>query len=255
VAKKKDAKSLFEIFAGEGIKSKADKPLGVPGWFGQAEPVQPAASESPAQAVRPAAVPPAASTAPRLPEEPVVSVVRGRLRISLSQVGAAVTILAVVLLPIGAFFVGRWTAPVAGRPPAPAEAGATGSAEAGGVPPLPRPGPPGQRVSPVAPPVSPARTKGHYYLVFKVGLPVRADAEDIKSFLQDKKIYATVYRSRLTGKWLVRDLRGFPDKNSPDAVAYQRNAEDKLGNEYFKRSSLAGRPRWDFRGCYYSLEQ
>lgn len=255
MAKKKDAKSLFEIFAGEGIKSKADKPLGVPGWFGQAEPVQPAASESPAQALQPAAVPPAVSTAPRLPEEPVVSVVRGRLRISLSQVGAAVTGLAVLVLLIGMFFVGRWSAPVAGRPPAPAKAGPNGSSQAGGVPPLPQPGPPGQRVSPVAVPVETGRTKGHYYLVFKVGLPVRADAEDIKSFLQEKKIYATVYRSRLTGKWLVRDLRGFPDKNSPDAIAYRKKADEQLGKEYFKRSGLAGRPRWDFRGCYYSLEQ
>jgi hypothetical protein len=255
VAKKKDAKSLFEIFTGEGIKSKADKPLGVPGWFGQAEPVPPAASESPAQAVRPAAVPPAVSTERRLPEEPVVSVVGGRLRISLSQVGGAVTVLAVLVLLIGMFFVGRWSAPVAGRPPVAGKAGQTEPAEAGGVPPLPRLDSAGQRVPPVAPPVATGRTKGHYYLVFKVGLPVRADAEDIKSFLQEKKIYATVYRSRLTGKWLVRDLRGFPDKNSPVAVAYQKNAEDKLGNEYFKRSGLAGRPRWDFRGCYYSLEQ
>jgi len=246
VAKKKNAKSLFEIFAGEGIKSRDDKPMGVPGWFGQAEAVQPAASESPPQAVL---------TAPSLPEEPAVSVVGGRLRISLSQVGAAVTVLAALLLLICTFFVGRWSAPTAGRPPAPAKPGPAERAGAGGVPPLPRPGPPGQRVSPVAVPVSPARTKGHYYLIFKVGLPVRADAEDIKSFLQEKKIYATVHRSRLTGKWLVRDLRGFPVKNSPDAVAYRKNAEDKLGNEYFKRSGQAGRPRWDFRGCYYSPEQ
>lgn len=192
---------------------------------------------------------------PSPPGEPVISIVGGRLRISLNQVSAAVLGLAVVVVLLGSFVLGRRTAPVPGEPavvpPAPSKQETT-ERELASVPLLPaQPQTPQQPPQPPTEPGLPARRKGYWYLVIQAGISTKAQADDIQSFLDDRGISSGVHRSQHTRKWMVRDLRGYADKRSKQAEAYKDGVE-QLGKEYFQppRGRL-----YDFLGCYYSLEQ
>lgn len=260
MARKKNARSLFEVISRDAARvGKADKtgkqPLGVPGWFGRTEPTRTYAPEPqppPAEEVAPAE---AQRPVPSPPGEPIISIVGGRLRISLNQVSAAVLGLAVVLLLLGSFFLGRRTAAAPGEPtaapPAPSKQETT-ERELASVPLLPpRPQTPQQPPQPPTEPGLPARRKGYVYLVIQAGISTKAQADDIESFLAERGIASSVHRSQNTRKWMVRDLRGYADSNSKQAKEYLAGVE-QLGKEYFR----PGRGRlYNFLGCYYLLEQ
>ncbi len=254
MARKKNAKSLFEVISRDAAKSAegGKQSLGVPGWFGRGGQAPPAAPEPPplpATARQPAEPPPAEAG------EPIVSVAGGRLRISLNQVSAAVLVLGLILLLVGVFLLGRRTAssaPAAPQPaPPPAGREAPGERQTGGIPPLPHPPLTAQSPEDEAEATStgPARQKGHWYLVIQVGILNKAQAEAIQDYLKNKGVQTTVYRSRFySHKWTVKDLRGFTSGDSPEVTAYKKWIE-KLGQEYADKGGL-----YDFKGCYPSPE-
>ena len=260
MARKKNAKSLFEVITANAAKGhKADKSLGVPGWFGRAKSSQPSAPGPQAAAGAPTALPERPHVAPGPPAEPIFSIADGRLRISLSQTGAAVAALGLILLLFAAFFLGSRSS----RGPAQAQgAPSAGQAPArAGTPLLP---PERQEAGPEEGNQVPAvRQKGLWYLVIQAAVWTRQDAENIRDFLREKKvegkgIYATVHRSRDHRWWMVRDLRGFRDRKSKEALAYQAGVE-ALGDEYKKHLRKTSRskdaPLYDFRQCWFTKEQ
>lgn len=251
MARKKGARSLFEVISRD--TARTGKPtrtgrqsLGVPGWFGRSEPAPPAGPQP--QAAE------AGKPRPPTPSEPIVSVAGRRLRISLNQVSAAVLALGVVLALCGAFYLGRRTAPAQTASPAAPPAGGQQSAgvqEAGGPPPLPRPVDLRPQKQTHTAPASLARKENYWYLVIQAGVLTQEQAEDIQAFLRQRGVQATIQRSQHMRKWIVRDLKGYSDRRSPEAVAYKAQVEE-LGKEYFR----PGQGRlYDFLGCYYSLEQ
>jgi len=287
---KKNGKSLYEVLSNRS--SKSERPLGVPGWFGQARPSQPAegppappplpeqtepepepAPEPPAQpepqppaqpAPAPAPAPAEGTYRPAAPKprrapivarpaaptgrgERIVSIAGGRMRISLNQVSAVVFFGGLIVLMFGAFVLGRQTA---GTAP-------TGAPQTAGV----RPGPTGRRggVAPV--PVPPrreaprqatagmvpddaARPEDRRYLVIQGGIPTRQEALRVKRFLYDRGVDATIHRMRNTGRYYIKDMRGWPVE---DTATVRRQIKEyvehieRLGGQY-----LASGGRWGF---------
>ncbi|MDY7011452.1 MAG: hypothetical protein SVV80_11990 [Planctomycetota bacterium] len=242
---KKDGKSLFEVMkTGE---SQGGKSLDVPSWFergGRKTPRKDASGEAPK-------VPPPLSrpSGPEVHHERILSVSSGRLVISLNQISAVVVVLAIILLGVGAYLLGRRTAQNAAASPdritAPSKPRAT------------RPGAETVKVLPV--PDSPAhgrgasgmvsddaqRQKGYTYLVIQGGIQTLKEAKDIKQFLYDKGINATIHRMRHTQGYMVKDMKGFSEIRSSQTRAEIRERVsqiERLGKLYQRRGG-----RYDFK--------
>jgi len=257
VSKRKRGKSLYEVVSANADKGeKAAKPLGVPGWFGRAGSGAPGdqakARPGPGAPGSPDRAGPQAQGGSRpvsaLEPSRVLSVVGGRLRISLNQVSALVVVVVLALLLAGAFLLGRRSA----RTPSAGPNAGNESLTERKLPVLPRQRQEQTEQTEPAIVGEPVREKGLWYLVIQVGILKAEHARDIQQFLRQAPngIETTVHRSKDTGKWMVRDLRGFKDKNSPEAIAYKKRVE-QLGEQYFdpKRDRL-----YKFQGPYFSPE-
>ena len=77
------------------------------------------------------------------------------------------------------------------------------------------------------------RPSEYYYLVIQGGIDSRKEAEHIKGFLYSKGVDATIHLGR-QGKYIVKDLRGFKDPNSPEVRDYVDNTILPLGKAYMK---------------------
>lgn len=239
MARKKSPKALFEVIGGDA--RKADKQLGVPGWFGQAGPA--AAEAPPPQPPKPGD---AAAQAPSMPPRPVAMAERepafyasgGKMTISLSTISALLILLGLIALLAVAFGLGRWSVRAARAGESGAEQGAqvAGLEDAPpGVLPVPRPVPGQPRAASVdAIPDDAHRPSGYYYLVIQGGIDSRKEAEHIKGFLYSMGVDATIHRPREGGTYIVKHLRGFKDPNSPEVRDYVDNTILPLGKAYMK---------------------
>ena len=242
MARKKDGKSLFEVM-GTGA-SRSDKSLDVPSWFDRGGRAADEASKA-SQPVSPRPVP----AGPAGRREPILSVSAGRLIISLNQVSAVVAVLAIILLGVGAFFLGRWTSQNASASPGQIQAQYNPSAtrpDAGPVNVLPKPDSPRPRPGSTGMVRDDAqRQKGYSYLVIQGGIHTLKEARDIKRFLYDKGINATIHRMRHTGMYMVKDMDGFQNIRSSQtraAIAEYVAQIERLGKEYLRQGG-----RYDFK--------
>lgn len=246
MAKRKDAKSLFEVIKpGTG---KGEKPLGVPGWFGQAKPVAgspvrpgvvslpDAADLNAAQAASAPGGSPVVWTPTSSPvaAEPLLQVSGERLRISLNHVSAAVALLAVFCLIAGAFYLGK-------------RAGAQGVRAAGqsvtrGNPAEPayspaRPPDPANGLGNAPPVGNGERTKGYNYLIIASRIGTREKASEIQAFLLARGVETTI-EPMADKTFCIKDVVGFTDLNREPAASQvdQRKALlERIGKEYKKQ--------------------
>lgn len=231
MARRKKAAAPFEVVSQHSLRP----PVNVPGTSAAgAGPADTAAEEQPQQAapqqqpprrVQPAHPPVAGpQPAPREPE-PVVSTTSGRLRLSLNYVSSLVVCGVLILLLVGAFVLGRATAPKAG-PTAANNAAQT---------PTPAPGQDKPRVA------------GEYYLVIEA-LPgqTAADksrAEDIVKFCRERGEYATIetYQQKNQAGQVIRKFyvvwskRGFDSPNTQAALQHA-SVVARMGEEYARKT-------------------
>ncbi len=255
MARKKDGKSLFEVMgAGE---SQSGKSLDVPSWFDRGGQASDEASKA-SQPVSSRPVP--AGQAER--REPVLSVSAGRLIISLNQVSAIVVVLAIILLGVGAFFLGRRTSQNASASPGRIQAQHNRSTTQLGDEPvnvLPRPDSPKPRPGGTGMVRDDAqRQKGYSYLVIQGGIHTLKEAMDIKQFLYDKGIDATVHRSTHTGMYMVKDMHGFRNISSEQtraAVAEYVAHIERLGKEYLRQGGRYGFKQRSSTGVWMITER
>jgi len=261
VAKKKNTKALFEVIA--STPGKGEGRLGVPGWFGQPARQGAGAGEgttgpAPNAPAEERSAPPVAAVtgASRTVGEAVLSVSGGRLRISLNQVSAVVAVLVLILLPAAAFMLGRRTAPRA--------AGMTrvGGPKAGGLPRgnipaarrtdlqrlLPTPGAAQRRPStgthPGMVPDNYPRKKGCNYLVIQGNIASYEKARQIKRFLWENGIDATIHGPSRSGRYKVKDTRPFSNLRSPAtrrAIWEYVSLIESLGKQFERRYNFAQR--------------
>lgn len=263
MARRKDAKALFEVIKpGSG---KGDKPLGVPGWFGQAKP---AAGVPVLPAVPPPGQPPAevggpmtggmpagplpvgrAMAPPSSEAEPLLQVSGERLRISLNHISAAVVVLAVFCLIAGAFYLGK-------------RAGAQGVRAAGQNPgSVVTQGTPAQPVYVPASPIEPEnaapvgnaeRKKGYNYLIIASRIGSRETASQMQAFLGARGVETTI--EPMDGKmFCIKDIVGFTETTREPAVSQieQRKALlERIGKEYRKQGG-----DYDFSKPYLKKEE
>ncbi len=254
MTRKKDGKTLFEVM-GPG-ESRSDKSLEVPSWFNHGRrKASPAGGQSPGEAPSvPQPVPlssgPARDAAhPKVRRNPIMSVSAGRLIISLNQISAVVVVLAIILLGVAAYMLGRRTSQDVSASPDRIQALRNSDVTRlgdGSVKVLPVPGSPPPRqdgsgmISDDAP-----RQKGCSYLVIQGGVQTLKEAGDIKKFLYDKGINATVHRMNHTQGYMVRDMKGFQDMRSEQtraAVKEHVTQIERLGKMYQRQGG-----RYDFK--------
>ncbi len=247
MSKKKNSVALFEVI--QKTDEKDHEPvLGVPGWM-NGKPEQPPEEhpqppEHPEPDVlsqslpRPAGI----SGGPfSRPEEPVVSRLQKRVRLSLSPVAAAAVSAALLALLALAFLLGRWT-----KPSRPAEPASKTSVKAG----LASPDKPKEK--PHQPPTK--REKGKHYLIIQnlgVGLDangrltakgkaLKAQADDIVKFCRKHDKYATVNTWR--GKYLIVWSLSGVDSPAGDEAKNSKKEIEALGRRYLRSGG-----RWDFK--------
>ncbi|OPX21606.1 MAG: hypothetical protein B1H04_06355 [Planctomycetales bacterium 4484_123] len=231
MARKKHAKSLFEVITETSRRSGPPAEL---------VPPTPPAGGAPA----PVQAPPSG--------EPVLSTAGGRLRISLSQAGAAVLFGFLAALLVLVFLWGRRVgqASAGSRPGQVVASGAQGRGSL-----VPRPGAPGAREGPAtsrAAPRQPARKSGYNYLVIQDGIRTLREAQDIQRFLYRRGITATVERSRYTPFYRVKDTRGFKRPATAQIKAHmaQHKAQiERLGDEYRNQGG-----RYGFKKPWFETE-
>ncbi len=254
MARKKDGKSLFEVIGNDASHSGGS--MNVPSWFDQDgqkpptddRPVIERAKISPM--VTPTPIPSGTTTR----AEPILSVSSGRLVISLNQISAVVVFVAIILLGIGAYMLGRMNSQNTSASPDGIKAphnpnvikSGTGPAD---VIPKPKPDQPKPNGSEMVPNDKP-RTKGYSYLVIQGGIDTLKQAWDIKRFLHGKGVSATIHRMSIR-KYMVKDMHGFQNIRSAQTIAdiaeYVAHIE-RLGREYgrqkgrynFKQTSNTG---------------
>ena len=220
MAKKKDSVALFEVIS----KSRERQPaggMGVPSWMSQppqepegAEPLRPAEPSPPGAA---------------LPKQPIVSTAEGRLQLSLNYVSGAVIVVALVVLLVLVFWLGRVTA---SSGPAETEAPAANNQ------PLP------EIASGQPTPLQ--RVAGRYYLVIQGLLGIDTQhleaANDIRNFLAAHGVPAEVRRyAGRPQQYIVWAYQGFDSSDSQDAQEHVRFIEN-LGQQYKAQGG-----RYDFR--------
>ena len=239
MSKRKKSKALFEVIgAGSSRSRKPPKPAEVPDGFGRTSPP-----------VRKPLTSGASRTALGAEDrEPVVSLTRGRLRVSLNQVSATVFVGGLLALLVLAFLVGYRLGPGKGATPLPPERSGPGT-DGGGIG-----GPDGSRGDDGQRSRAPdGRKKGLYYLVVQNIVWSRAEAEEIKKYLagsrvMDGPVMVTIERMPATTGWRIRDTRTFESPGSPQANAYKKGIE-ALGRVYRNRGG-----KYDFHACSFMRE-
>ena len=171
--------------------------------------------------------------------EPAFYTSGDRMTISLSTISALLILLGLIALLAVAFGLGRWSvrAAEAGESSALAQGEQVANLEdaPSGIVPVPRPGPaqpPGASADII--PDDAHRPSGYYYLVIQGGIESRKEAEHIKSFLYGKGVDSTIHRMGVRGTYIVKDLRGFKDPNSPEVRDYVDNTILLLGKAYMR---------------------
>lgn len=252
MGKKKDSMALFEVIS-KSRQRRTAADLNVPRWMAGGEGAQDA-DEAQAEPKTPGAAPTVGRSEPAPRERPSgvetryasVTAEPGRLHLSVTYVTAGFVAAALVILLLGAFWLGRATggsdgAAVqagTGAPPLRPEAaeGVAGSTNA------PRPSAAG---APAAGTEAPAaqRTPGKFYLVIQNLLGSGPEQEraafEIQDFCRAHGEPATV--NLYKGKVIVWSLTPFDSPNSTAALAYGRKIE-KLGQQYQQQGG-----RYDFR--------
>lgn len=234
MAKRKDSKALFEVIK-PGTGERSGKPLGVPGWFGQAKPQAPgqARTAGPSTAVPPTATPPpvprpiTATSSPMSSQaaEPLLQVADGRLRVSLNNISAAVVVLGLACVIAGAFYLGK-------RSGAAGSQGQSGS-QNGQVRPGDNAGQPAPGNGNGGAPenvAGPQRVKGYNYLIVASRIGNQAEASAIRDFLHGKGVETTVEQMQ-DGTFCVKDLTGFRGQRDPK-IEERKDAFAKLGAAY-----------------------
>ena len=176
---------------------------------------------------------------------------RGRLRISLNQVSVVVFFGVVLVLLILAFILG-WESGVRAASGGPEEVkGGLNQGPGAEVHVTPHPGPEptsqAVRLSEMVPDDY-RRPKGLQYLVIQDLVWTRQEADDIKEFLHDRGINATVEPMGRTRTFRIRDTKGFASDRSEEAKEHKAQVE-RLGKEYRRRG------RYDFAGAWFNLER
>jgi len=222
VAKKKDKAAFFEVIS-KTRQARKDAGLKVPIWMGR--------NDEAAEGDQPAEKPQATERKPERPRPIAPTTIKtqqGRLQFSLNYTASVALAVVIVLLLVGAFMLGRATAPAG-----------PGQALAGPEPPY---RPDVLKRSAQQPSGGTAtRLKGKYYLVIET-LKGRSDedlaeAQRIVEFLSQKGEQATVQTFNVGGQKLVYgiwSLRPFDARDSQEALDYARRIE-QLGKEYFEK--------------------
>jgi len=233
VVKRKDSIALFEVISKGKKRSQTD--MTVPGWMeasgtqASGETVAPSPAAESAQA--PAAAPVAAPVRPlsmRTAVEPVMAKAGGRLRVSLSYAGCMAAALVLVALLVGAFWLGRTTAPAPAGPgmkaPYRPQLVETG-----------KPAEPGSAANTTATMNLPKRIAGKYYLVIEStggsGDWHLEQARKIQKFCYENGEPSEV--RQLGGKYVVWSLTPF-DSSSSEQARQHAQAIEKLGGTYFR---------------------
>jgi len=105
VPKKKDSVALFEVIS-KSREKRSRGEMGVPGWMGDSE--KDASQPTEAAASRDAT--------PKAPRKPAIVKTGGQLQVTLNYISCLAVALGLVVLLAGAFWLGRSTAPQAGKP-------------------------------------------------------------------------------------------------------------------------------------------
>jgi len=253
VTRKKDGKSLFEVIGNDA--SHNDKSMNVPSWFDQTG-QKPPTDDRPVierAKISPPVAPPPIPSGTTTRAEPILSVSSGRLVISLNQISAVVVILAIILLGIGAYMLGRMSSqntsasPDGNQVPHNPNVLKPGTGPTGLIP-KPKPHQPKPDGSKMVPDDAP-RPKGYSYLVIQGGVQTPKEARDIKQFLYRKGVKATIHRMTHTGMYMIKDMHGFQNIKSVQtraAITEYVAQIERLGREYcrqegrynFKQSSI-----------------
>lgn len=250
MAKKKDSQALFELISKNREKRLAAK-LSVPEWMGSTQPTPPAGEEAPAPGpaepdAAPETPPPAglpSKTTPKAkPErrtEPLLVLGDNRLTLSLSFLSAGVAGLGLLVLLLGAFWLGRHTAPESGE--VVASAGGNGQEKGKGQDASAKK----QTGQGNNGPTGAGLMAGRYYLVIETlqgtGPEALVDAQKIQEFCTARGVPATRVWYTPPGRpkrLMVWSLKPFAKGQvldgagpSPEAVQHATKIEG-LGREY-----------------------
>ena len=230
MAKKKDAAALFEVISKSRDRCAKDG-LNVPPWMRtHGESVElPAVEQGPAVEQQPVAelqpetpmvpAPHATFEAGPAESEPMVSTIGGRLRLSLNYVSCTVIFVALLVLLIGSFVLGRLSV------------GGSGAAHTAEIGKLPQQNTGKQ--APPEPPAKDARIPGKYYLVIQnmQGLndELKAEAYKIRDFCKAQDRPATINEWR--GSYIVWSMAPFETSGGLDARQFALEME-RLGRQY-----------------------
>jgi hypothetical protein len=248
VAKRKDSLALYEVI-GRSRQARAEAGLAIPGWMGRQRsgPMRPQAPAQPAaEAEDMATLQPIAAPAEReVWAGPGVSVSAGRLRLSLNYVTCVIAGVALVLLFVAMFILGRTSARHSQAAKTEAGAGIQASARGEAT---------GDKTPSAAGPGT-VREKGKYYLVVQgmggKGADLLAEARSIERFCNAKGEQVNVYEyTKEPRQYIVLSAQGFDAPDSPEALRYV-SAIETLGKNYkaqggkyeFKQRDAAGRVR------------
>jgi len=233
VSKRKAKTSFFEVIS-KTRQEKRKAGLAIPTWMGKEreataarvleKPTMPQ-EQPPEEPFPPPAEEPAAAPEPEPKPKAVAAGGDGRLRFSLSYPASTAAVVVLVLLVVGAFLLGRMSAPGG-------EAVRTASFEP--------PYNPDVLQGSAEKPAPPQREEGKYYLVIERlqgdSAEDREEARRIVRFLAERGEPATVQTFRAGGKTFygVWSLRPFGSSDSEAAIQYAERTE-RLGEEYFDK--------------------
>ena len=188
MANKKHSRVLFEVVQGDPKKL-----LGVPGWFGP-QGGKPAATAAPGDSG-----PAQQAIPPQYLRNAVVSVGAGRLTVTLGKRELVLATIAVLVLLVAVFFLGRRSAAT------PAVAPTTGE--------------------PARPTLQAAREKGSWYLIVQDRVNSEQQARALQQHLHDKGIEVTVERRSDRVTFFLKDLTGFKSRDVPELAERIRQIE------------------------------
>lgn len=271
MARKKDAMALFEIIS--KLRDKRTEPkVAIPKWMLRRRTDEPAEETPPEDTAaetdvqEPSAPQPTqdeseAAEAPQpqpivdaqlVPEaqeaeggKKILVIEDRRVNLSLSYVGAGVAVTGVLVLLLGAFLAGRYSAP-GGQTAAvgPGGGGPSSKKEAPGKGEGPHKGTPGKPVKGGKKPPAPAAVlqKGKFYLVIQHLMgserDAREDGDKIVKFCGDNGCPAKIMRQRRSSgqyMYMVWSLKPFDngDSTNPAALLHAEKI-DELGKRYFR---------------------
>ncbi len=230
MARKKNSGGLFEVIS-KTKETRSESGLSVPKWMGGSQ-AQAEAPPPPAEA--PSVLPP--SIKPKRPRpaprparapahKPTVFTAGRRLHLSMNFVSCAVVLASLVVLLVGAFLLGRWTA------------GDGGTIQASmGEPPLKRDVVPGDGKTTSTD--SSTRVPGKHYLVIQNLMgnteTHKAEAFRIRDYCKEAGEHATVCSYDKDKSFIVWSLKPMDSPTSEAAIKYAE-AIEKLGNGYFQK--------------------